>query len=399
VQCDVIVVGAGPAGTLAATLLARAGVRVQLFDRARFPRSKLCGDTLNPGALGVLARHLSIDEIVRCGLPLDGMLLTGPGVAVRGRYGAGIAGRAITRRVLDQLLLDEAVRAGVEFQERTTITAPVFDAAGAVAGVVIRSAHGGRGERRARCVIAADGRESRLARSVSLSHHPEQPRRWAIGGYFDDAAVTRGFGEMHVRRGYYFGVAPVPGGLANVCLVVPYARARGLSWRDPAALLCGVVARDTALAERFAAARLVDRPQVLGPMAVETRACGVPGLLLAGDAAGFIDPITGDGLRFALEGATLTAGVALDVLTGRCELGTAPSELEARRRRAFGQKFRFNRLVRAVVAAPAAISGAAMAARVVPDAFRAVIRYAGDVRVHGARFTVHGSGCTMHGSE
>jgi flavin-dependent dehydrogenase len=113
-------------------------------------------------------------------------------------------------------------------------------------------------------------------------------------------------------------------------------------------------------------------------MAVEARAAGCPGLLLAGDAAGFIDPITGDGLRLALEGATLAAGVALDILAGRCDPQLAPSELAARRRVAFAAKWRFNRSVRFAVASPAAIGAAALAARWVPGAFERVIRYAGD---------------------
>jgi menaquinone-9 beta-reductase len=75
---DVVIVGAGPAGSLAAIILSRAGLRVRIFDRARFPRPKLCGDTLNPGALRTLARLLSIDTLRTSALPIDGMLLTGP---------------------------------------------------------------------------------------------------------------------------------------------------------------------------------------------------------------------------------------------------------------------------------------------------------------------------------
>ena len=87
---DVLIVGAGPAGALAALMLARAGVRVQVVDRARFPRDKLCGDTLNPGALRILARYGATDRFSRAGLPLDGMLVTsGSGVQVRGVYSHG----------------------------------------------------------------------------------------------------------------------------------------------------------------------------------------------------------------------------------------------------------------------------------------------------------------------
>ena len=374
---DVVIAGAGPAGTLAATLLARAGARVQLFDRARFPREKLCGDTLNPGAMRLLATHMSIEPIVARALPLDGMRLTGPGVSVCGRYGAGLHGYAIARRELDVLLLNEALRAGVQFDEHTTVVGTVCHADGRVGGVIIKQRDGRRVEHRATAVIAADGRESRLARAAGLARHPGRPRRWAIGGYFRGAEVNRAFGEMHVRNGHYIGVAPVPGDLVNACLVVSDTRGRG-GWRDPAALLVGAIRRDRELASRFEAAELVDTPHVLGPMAVDAARAGVPGLLLAGDAAGFIDPITGDGLRLALQSAEMAAFVVGEVLAGQCDQTRAPLLLAARRRAALSAKWRFNRVIRTVVSSPMAVTVAAATAKVLPIAFQHVIRYAGD---------------------
>ena len=143
-------------------------------------------------------------------------------------------------------------------------------------------------------------------------------------------------------------------------------------------VLTSALAADAMLARRFAGARLVESPHVLGPMAVDASAAGRPGLLLAGDAAGLIDPITGDGLRFALMGAALAAAVALDVLSGRLDHGAAVVQLSAQRRRAFAAKWRFNRALRTLVASAHAVTAAAAAARVIPSAFEAVIRYAGD---------------------
>jgi menaquinone-9 beta-reductase len=269
------------------------------------------------------------------------------------------------------------VHAGAQFADDTRIAGPIMGATGAVSGVVLQSRGGSRGEYRAPLVIAADGRESPLARALGLTHHPRRPRRWAIGGYFEGVTELGTRGEMHVRPKHYLGVAPVPGGLANACLVMPYHRGQ-TGWRDPAATLRAAIDADGRLAPRFASACQVGVPHVLGPMAVDARAAGCPGLLLAGDAAGFIDPITGDGLRFALEGATLAAAVALEVLAGRCPPRQASSRLAMRRQRAFAAKWRFNRGVRLAVASPAAITAAAFTARVLPRAFESVIRYAGD---------------------
>lgn len=117
---------------------------------------------------------------------------------------------------------------------------------------------------------------------------------------------------------------------------------------------------------------------MLGPMAVDADAAGEPGLLLAGDAAGFIDPMTGDGLRLALAGAELAAAVTLEVLAGHVSPVTAHLILAERRRRAFAAKWRFNRTLRSLVTSPQGVVAAAAAARLVPSLFASIIRYAGD---------------------
>ena len=351
-------------------------MRVRMFDRARFPRHKLCGDTLNPGALGVLQRHVDVAPLVAHSDAIDGMLLTGPGgVTVRAEYGRGIAGRAVTREVLDQWLVSRAIDAGASLEEN----ALVKDAAltdGRVAG--LRLGKGGAVVTHpARLVIAADGRRSTLAIGRGLSRQPRRPRRWAVGSYFTDVDGVTTLGEMHVRRGHYIGVAPVPGGLTNACLVVPHTNGES-PLAAPAEMLHRYLHDDPELSARFARARAVAPPTVLGPMAVDAHTAGEPGLLLAGDAAGFIDPMTGDGLHFALAGAELAAAVALDVLAGRTPIDRAHLDLAAKRHAAFSAKWRFNRALRLLVASPRGVSGAAVAAKVAPAIFQGIIRYAGD---------------------
>src|SRR5262249_41149942 len=109
---DVVVVGAGPAGAIAGRVLASAGARVRVVDRAEFPRSKLFGDTVNPGTLGLLRRLGVADSADALGLRVDGMRLTGRGVTVEARYPNGLHGRAILRRDLDAALVARAVAAG-----------------------------------------------------------------------------------------------------------------------------------------------------------------------------------------------------------------------------------------------------------------------------------------------
>jgi flavin-dependent dehydrogenase len=382
---DVIIAGAGPAGSTAALMLARAGVRVRLLDRATFPRHKLCGDTLNPGAVAVLRRLRAADPIERLAIPLHGMVITGPGdVTVVGTYPAGVRGWSVLRRDLDSALLAQAIDAGAVFEPSTQVRGAVVDDR-RIVGVRVRTAMGSTHELRAPLTIAADGRRSTLAFGLRLARHPARPRRWAIGAYFDAGAGDTALGEMHVRCGHYIGVAPVPGGLTNVCLVVCEPRAGTLS--RPDALLRHVVQHDPMLRDRFHSAAMVTVPVSMGPLAVDTHRAGVPGLLLAGDAAGFIDPITGDGLRFALRGSELVAAIALQALTGR--VLDAAAALDRARRREFRRKWQLNRTVRSLVASSRGVRGASMLARWHPAAVRRIVTAAGDVPREPARSARH----------
>jgi flavin-dependent dehydrogenase len=300
------------------------------------------------------------------------------GVRVRCAYGPGLRGLAIARRDLDAALARGAVRAGVRFEDGVLVRGPLIDTRGdgggeaRVRGVVIAGRDGRDVRVPAPLVIAADGRRSRLALPLGLVRHPASPRRWAIGGYFEGVAGVTSFGEMHVRRGRYIGVAPVPSGLTNVCVVVP-AGERFVA----RALLERTVAADPQLRERFAGARLASAPAVIGPLAVDADAAGVPGLLLAGDAAGFIDPMTGDGLRFAVRGGELAAEAALAAFAGQ---SAAPHvRLGRARRLEFSAKWRFNRALRRLVDRAVTVELAGAVAAAAPWMLRRTIGFAGDV--------------------
>jgi menaquinone-9 beta-reductase len=369
---DVVVCGAGPAGAVAAVVLARAGARVLVIDRARFPRDKLCGDTINPGALGVL-RHLNLDSAASGGLAVRGMVVTGEsGVRVEGRYG-DVTGRALKRAVFDTSLVSAAACAGARIDEGILAREPVIEA-GQVRGVWVAGRDRESIRISAPLTIAADGCHSRLARAAGLAHNASQPRRWVVGAYYRDVEGMTDCGEMHVRSNRYIGVAPLPDGEINVCVVTADRNAL----RDPGALLDGAVTSDRQLSDRFGGARRVSEPVCFGPLAVDSSSCGLPGLLLAGDAAGFIDPMTGDGLRFAIKGGELAAQAALSAL----EHGPADAHLRllAARRQEFAAKWRFNRTLRALVGSPLAVRAAAHGATLFPHVLRHTIRYAGDLR-------------------
>ncbi len=379
-DADVLIAGAGPAGSTAALVLARAGVRVRLVDRAMFPREKLCGDTLNPGALSILDR-LGVRRLVQeRALPIRGMIVSGPGGAqVSADYPHGLRGAAIARRDLEFIRLNAAIAAGAEFEPHTAIRAPAMGDNGAVTG-----AHAFR-ERpfslAARVVIGAEGRQARLASALGLSRFTTSPKRWAFGAYFGGVAGVGDRGEMHVRQDGYIGIAPLPGGLTNVCVVGELAgRRAGRVISDPPhspqTILRRAIAADATLRERFTRAEQVTPAITLGPLGVESLAAGCPGLLLAGDAAGFIDPMTGDGLRFAVRGGELAAEAALRELQSGVP---GYRSLAAARRREFAGKWRLNRGLRLFVGSPRAVGLATTVSTFWEAPIRLLIGLAGDV--------------------
>ncbi len=282
---DVLIVGAGPSGAVAATVLARAGARVCLVDRARFPRPKLCGDTVNPGALAVLRRLGMASLIDAAALPLEGMRVTGDGVTVDARYPDGLRGASLPRDQMDYALVRAAVAAGAEFREGVTVRGPVMretERGRYVAGVSCTGDNGSSNEWLAPVTIAADGRRSTLAFALGLSRHPRAPRRWAVGTSASGVHGLTAFGEMHIRSGHYIGIAPLPGGLANLCVVRP-AAGGDTALQRPEQALADALASEPMLRERVADARFLAPPIVLGPLAVDRVAdAAVPEGLLRG---------------------------------------------------------------------------------------------------------------------
>lgn len=363
---DALVTGAGPAGAATALLLARAGARVLLVDRARFPRDKPCSEYLSPAATPVLERlDPSLVPALERADPgrLYGMRVVAPdGTTAHGRFAAGHRfasprpyGFAVPRTVLDTLLVEAAARAGAHIEQRTLVEDLLYDQ-GAVGGAVTRDlATQRRDTHRARAVVGADGLRSVVARRLGLSRRTG-PRRIARSAHFADVAGVEQCGEMHIGRPGYVGLGPIGGGVTTVALVLPAPLERRGSTLGPAGFV-RELERFPGLRGRFTHARLVRPVLATGPFARWSRHAVAPGggALLVGDAADFFDPFTGQGLYSALRGAELAARVLLAALADGVP-GPVPAAAlapyAAARRRAFAGRWLLERLIGVGVAWP-----------------------------------------------
>lgn len=371
---DAVVVGAGPAGSATAARLAGAGHRVLLLDREEFPRTKPCGECVNPAALRALEELGALRAVLdRPHAPLRGWRVCpsfGPDfVGTFPNQGRGVA---IARDQLDAVLLDHARGRGAEVRTGARV-AGLLREAGRVRGV--RLGREGAGEEiAARLVIGADGLRSVVVRRLGLLRRPPRLRKLALTAHVAGLERLDGRGELHAFAWGCIGVAEVGGGAANVTVVVGEAQAAEVAGAREDffdAVLRGQ--------PRFAGGERTGVVLATGPFDWPTRRAVADGVLLVGDAAGYYDPFTGQGIFRALRGAELAAGVADSALRAGDTGARALLPYERARRRAFAPGERLQRLIEAFVSRPRLLAWAAGRLHRRPALTDALIAVTGDV--------------------
>ncbi len=392
---QVIVVGAGPAGSVTALLLARHGLNVALLDRRIFPRPKPCGECLSAQATRVLERLGLLESVLAQGpAQLEGWRIVAPsGHAFEARFPPGEAGPtkalAMDRRSLDATLVRAATGAGATLRHLTV--RDVLRERGRVVGVEGRGPDGTPERMRGRLVVGADGLHSAVARRLGLVRRPlrlEGGRRKLSltthvmnpGG---DWPSSPGLGEMHLAPETCLGVAPVDsaGLRLNLSLVVSQAWAvRGV---DAERFFLTRLQEFPALKGRLGGLRVEEELLASGPFRVPTRDVVADGAALVGDAAGYFDPFTGQGIFRALAGAEILAPVAAAALAkGRADVGSLRPY--ARRHRAMVTwPRRLQRLIDAVVTRPDLADAAVTRLGGAPELAQALVAVTGDMRPVG----------------
>ncbi len=355
---DVIVVGAGPGGSATAALLARRGFSVLLLDKARFPRDKACGEYTSPETENVLKRLGAFEAVMASGtrrLPVM-RVISPSGRMFSMDYSAGQPDGphvlATPRRILDAVLVDHARRSGVDVHEGAKVEA-VTMRDGKASGVLLRRKNGEVQEETARLVVGADGIHSVVVRSLGLSAPLRWPRNLGMVAHYTGYNGLDDWGEMHVLANSYAGLAPQSGGVLNVGLVMPVDRAQRLKGKSSAERFETLAQSFPGVQTCLEGAERVSSVRGVGPIGARVKRSSGHGFLLVGDAAGFFDPFTGEGVYKALRGAELAAEVATSALESNDLSARSLRKYSLLRRREFAAKEMVCRLVQTFVGLPA----------------------------------------------
>lgn len=307
---DVLVVGGGPAGSTVAGLLAQRGWAVVLVDRARFPRPKPCGECVNPGGVAALERLGLLDAVRR----LDPAALEGWRIATFhspeaiGSFAPAAApGLGVPRERLDHALLEIARCRGVRVFEETKVDEVRPARGGEPPAALLGGPEGASRRWAARVVVGADGLRSVTARSLGAYRRRPRLRKLSLTVRLRGTGPSRDRGRLFLGDHRLVGLAPVHADddLWNATVVVRTGdRQPGVAGR-PTAYLRSVL--DEAPVTWQTGPTVLDGPWASGPFDWPVRRAAAPGVLLVGDAAGYYDPLTGQGIYRALRTAELAA--------------------------------------------------------------------------------------------
>jgi flavin-dependent dehydrogenase len=301
-MADVLIAGGGIAGSALAIMLGRAGLVVTLFEGGQFPREKACGEGIMPPGVAVLGR-LGLAGAVG-GAPLVGVRYYAAGIAAEGRFplfdGRPALGRGQRRHHLDQVLFEAAAATpGVTAHTNSRVEAPIM-ARGRVLGLRVMGK-----DHYAPLTVAADGAHSRLRRLLGLDTTNPTNRRVGLRAHFRLApAVSQPpWVEVFLGHAAELYVTPLP----NHEILIAALTTRAILSEGAAGAFQRLISAQPLLGAKLVGAEQITTFKGMSPLMTSARAGVVPGAVLLGDAAGFVDPITGGGITQALLTAELLA--------------------------------------------------------------------------------------------
>lgn len=347
---DLIVAGAGPAGSACAITAARASIRVLLLEKDLFPRQKVCGEFVSSESLALLNGLLG-EQKLKSYAPVDSARIFIDRKCLR--LPVAPAAQSIPRFELDARLFESAQRAGAAAREGTTIhevrrqgeTFLVATSTGAFT---------------AKAVVNATGRWSKLTQFEVAGKE-----KWlGLKAHFREASPPSSV-DLYFFAGGYCGVTPVDGSTVNACAMV---RA------DVARTLEEVFAKEPELQRRSRTWQPVFSTVTTSPLYFREPVTESDSMLLAGDSAGFIDPFAGDGISLALQSGTLAAQALIPFIHGNCGLEQVRQQYRTDYKKRFAPAFRNAARLRSAFAAPKWVRSAALAFAGIPGVGRMLIQ-------------------------
>lgn len=342
-EVDVAIIGAGPAGSTLAALLARRGVKVGLYDKETFPRDKLCGEFLSYDALPLLAELGGLDALDRAGAP---HINRGRIVGRHRTYEFPLASpaRGVSRLLLDATLLDCAVKAGAQFEVRTVSS--LSDCS-------------------AKVIVGAWGRWGRFDKQLERSFVEDRNRNFGFKRHYQRHGERAADGSIDLYsfdRGY-LGVNAVEGGVTNICGLVHASRLSGHKGRWDSFI--ETIRDEEPQLDRLYAGATPAQPQFLSsdPVIFRPRSSVEGGVFMIGDASGVIDPLTGNGMSMAMQSAFLVAPHLLRLLEAPQQRARIEDEYRDAHRAFFSDRIHWSRIAARLLTRPRLLDTALFALR------------------------------------
>jgi len=349
---DVIVIGGGPAGCAMALDLNSRGYNVALCDQAKFPRDKVCGEFISPGAdpilekLGVLdsiealtpkrLKGVAISSYGSAELAIDYPVVTGSGLRP--------TSLSVPRYQLDALFLKQVQNAGVKVFEQHKVTDFIFNE-GCVAGVQGWDEAKTSFSMNCKLVVDAGGRNATSLRKFNLKREPKGSSKIAFSAHWQGVCLPEDYCYMHVSRPGYTGISSVGNGRANVVLVVEGSALTGGKTEKPETFYHRVLMQNRRRSKMLENGERVEPVRSVESLAFAVKPVPCGGLILVGDATGFIDPFTGEGIYLSLRSSQLAGEVIHAGFESSKFSRNFLSVYDQRRQQEFGGKFLLSRVL------------------------------------------------------